>query len=301
MPEPDRWIEENIPDQSGKLFLVTGANSGLGYELSRALAHKGATVVMACRSPEKGEGAAAKIRGKNPKGELRVMELDLADLSSVRKFAEGFRVEYGHLNVLVNNGGVMATPYARSADGFELQFGTNHLGHFALTGLLLDRLQATPGSRVVTVSSYAHWFGWINFRDLNGEKFYYRWLAYTQSKLANLLFTYELGRRLARAGGDPTSLAAHPGSTVTQLQQYTRMFAFVNGTIGHSPQMAALPVLYAATRPELRGGEYISPDGFLGQRGYPYVARSSPLSHNQALARRLWQVSEELTGVKYDI
>jgi NAD(P)-dependent dehydrogenase (short-subunit alcohol dehydrogenase family) len=301
MAEPDQWIEENIPDQNGKLFLVTGANSGLGYEVSRALARKGARVVMACRSLEKGEAAAASIRDEGPKGEVRVMELDLADLGSVRRFAGEFRAAYPRLEVLVNNGGVMATPYTRTADGFELQFGTNHLGHFALTGLLLDILRATLGSRVVTVSSYAHWFGIINLRDLNAEKFYYRWMAYTQSKLANLLFAYELQRRLSRAGADTISLAAHPGSTVTQLQQYTRLFAFVNGVIGHSPQMAALPVLYAATRPDLRGGEYLSPDGFLGQRGYPYVGFSSPLSHNQALARRLWQVSEELSGVKYDI
>jgi NAD(P)-dependent dehydrogenase (short-subunit alcohol dehydrogenase family) len=301
MSETFAWIDENIPAQSGVLFLVTGANSGLGYEVSRGLARRGASVVMACRNLQKGERAAAQIRGENPPGELRVMELDLADLASVRRFAAAFRAAYERLDALVNNAGVMATPYGRTADGFELQFGINHLGHFALTGLLLEALKATPGSRAVTVSSYAHWFGWINFRDLHAEKFYYRWMAYTQSKLANMLFAGELDRRFARAGQATISLAAHPGSTVTQLQQYTRLFAFVNGIIGHGPQMAALPVLYAATRPEMAGGEYIGPNGFLGQRGYPHKARSSPLVHNEGLARRLWQVSEQLTGVEYDI
>lgn len=301
MSETSGWIAANIPDQTGKLFLVTGANSGIGYELTRGLAQVGATVVMACRGLEKGEGAAAEIRDEYPGADLRVMQLDLADLGTVRAFADAFHSEYERLDVLINNAGVMATPYGQTADGFELQFGTNHLGHFALTGLLLDGLKATPGSRVVTVTSYAHWFGWINFRDLNAEKFYYRWIAYTQSKLANILFAYELNRRLAQSGSNTISLAAHPGSTVTQLQQHTRLFSFVNGIIGHSPGMSALPILYAATRPEIEGGEYTGPDGFLGQRGYPHKARSSPGSHNEAAARQLWQVSEGLTGVEYDI
>jgi NAD(P)-dependent dehydrogenase (short-subunit alcohol dehydrogenase family) len=301
MSETSAWIAANIPDQNGKLFLVTGANSGIGYELTRGLAQVGASVVMACRDLDKGEGAAAEIRDEYPGADLRVMRLDLAGLASVRAFADAFRAAYDRLDALVNNAGVMATPYAQTADGFELQFGTNHLGHFALTGLLLDGLKATPGSRVVTVTSYAHWFGWINLRDLNAEKFYYRWIAYTQSKLANILFAYELNRRLARAGAATISLAAHPGSTVTQLQQHTRLFSFVNGIIGQGPAMSALPILYAATRPELEGGEYTGPDGILGQRGYPHKARSSPGSHNEAAARRLWQVSEGLTGVEYDI
>jgi NAD(P)-dependent dehydrogenase (short-subunit alcohol dehydrogenase family) len=219
----------------------------------------------------------------------------------VRAFADAFRSEYDRLDALVNNAGVMATPYGQTADGFELQLGTNHLGPFALTGLLLDVLRATPAARVVTVSSYAHWFGWINFGDLNAEKFYQRWLAYDQSKLANILFACELNRRLARAGANTVSLAAHPGSTVTNLQKNTRLFAYVNGIIGQGPAMAALPILYAATRPEIEGGEYIGPDGFLGQRGYPHKALTSPVARNEKTARRLWQVSEELTGVEYDI
>jgi NAD(P)-dependent dehydrogenase (short-subunit alcohol dehydrogenase family) len=301
MSETSGWIDANIPAQDGKLFLVTGANSGLGYEASRALAYKGATVVMACRSPEKGEEAAAKIREESPQGEVRLMELDLSDLSCVRRFVDEFRAAYGRLDALVNNAGVMAVPYGQTADGFELQFGINHLGHFALTGLLLDLLKATPASRVVTVSSYGHWFGWINFRDLNGEKFYYTWLAYGQSKLANVLFAYELQRRLTQSGANTISLAAHPGYAATNLQRHSPLWSFLNTIYAQSQEMGALPVLYAAAHPEIAGGEYLSPDGFLGQRGYPYKGFSSPLSHNKALARRLWQVSEELTGVKYDI
>ena len=301
MPETSAWIGANILAQHGKLFLVTGANSGIGYEVTRGLAGRGATVVMACRSLEKGEGAAAKIREEALLGELHVMALDLADLSSVRAFAEAFRAAYSRLDVLINNAGVMATPYSKTADGFEMQFGVNHLGHFALTGLLLDKLQPGPAARVVTVSSYAHWFGWINLRDLKGEKFYYRWLAYTQSKLANLLFAFELQRRLARKGGNPISLAAHPGYAETNLQQHSSLFSALNPIFAQSQAMGALPVLYAATRPEIRGGEYIGPDGFLGQRGYPHQARSSPGSRDKGSARRLWQVSEELTGIEFNI
>lgn len=301
MSETSAWIEANIPAQESKLVLVTGANSGIGYQVARGLARRSATVVMACRSLERGEAAATRIREEGFPGELRVMALDLADLGSVREFSDAFRSEYTRLDVLINNAGVMATPYSQTADGFELQFGVNHLGHFALTGLLLELLQAMPAARVVTVSSYAHWFGRINFGDLHGEKFYYRWLAYTQSKLANLLFAFELQRRLALNGGNPFSLAAHPGSTVTNLQQHTRLFTFVNGIIGQEPAMSALPILYAATRPEIAGGEYIGPDGFLGQRGYPHRALSSPGSHDEAVAQRLWGVSEELSGVGYEL
>ena len=301
MSETTDWINENIPDQSGKLALVTGANSGLGYEVSLALALKGATVIMACRNLKKGDEAAAKIREENPSGEVRLMNLDLADLSSVKQFAEEFRSKYTHLDLLINNAGVMATPYGETADGFELQFGINHIGHFALTGLLLDLLENTPNSRIVTVSSYAHWFGRINFDDLNGEKFYYRWLGYTQSKLANVLFAYELQRKLSQSGKDTLSVAAHPGYAETNLQQHSAFWSFLNPVMAQSQAMGALPILYAATRPEIEGGEYIGPDGFLGQHGYPHKARSSKGSHNEATAEHLWDVSEELTGVKYDI
>lgn len=302
MNEIDRWIEENIPDQSGRLALVTGANSGLGYEVSRGLSLRSASVVMACRNLMKGEEAAANIRVENPNGEVRLMQLDLADLESVKQFAEAFRAEYSHLDLLINNAGVMAIPYGKTEDGFELHFGINHIGHFALTGLLLDLLENTRDSRIVTVSSYAHWFGWINFNDLNGEKFYYKWLAYCQSKLANLLFAYELQRKLSRNGKDTISLAAHPGYAATNLQQHSALASRVmNPIFAQSQGMGALPILYAATRSEIEGGEYVGPDGFLGQRGYPHVARSSKRSHDEGTAKRLWEVSEGLSGVEVEI
>lgn len=301
MSETTNWINENIPDQTGKLALVTGANSGLGYEVSRGLALKGATVVMACRNLKKGEGAAAKIRDEYPSGGVRLMQLDLADLKSVKQFAESFQAEYSHLDLLINNAGVMATPYGETTDGFELQFGINHIGHFVLTGFLLSLLENVSGSRVVTVSSYAHWLGRINFDDLNSKKYYQRWLAYTQSKLANMLFAYELQRKLSQNGRNTISLAAHPGYAETNLQQHTSLFSFLNPILAQSREMGALPILYAATQPGIKGGEYIGPDGFLGQRGYPHVARSSKLSHNETTATRLWDVSEQLSGVEYEI
>jgi len=302
MTEINRWIEENIPDQSGKLALVTGANSGLGYEVSSGLSLRGASVVMACRNLMKGEEAAANIRKENPNGEVRLMQLDLADLESVKQFAEAFQADYSHLDLLINNAGVMAIPYSKTEDGFELHFGINHIGHFALTGLLLGLLENTPASRIVTVSSYAHWFGWINFNDLNGEKFYYKWLAYCQSKLANLLFAYELQRKLSRNGKDTVSMAAHPGYAATNLQQHSALASKVmNPIFAQSQGMGALPILYAATGPEIEGGEYIGPDGFLGQRGYPHSARSSKRSRDEGTAKRLWEVSEELSGVEVEI
>jgi NAD(P)-dependent dehydrogenase (short-subunit alcohol dehydrogenase family) len=301
MSEATKWIDENIPDQSGKLVLVTGANSGLGFEVTRALARKGASVLMACRNLEKGEEAAAKVRAEGPKGEVSLMQLDLADLGSVKRFAEEFRSEYDHLDILINNAGVMVPPYGQTVDGFELQFGINHLGHFALTGLLLNLLRHTTNARIVTVSSYAHYFGLINFDDLNSQKSYQKWLAYGQSKLANLLFAYELQRRLSRNGQTLISVTAHPGYAETNLQHNSALFNFLNPLMAQSQEMGALPVLYAATRPEIKGGEYVGPDGFLAQRGYPHLARSSKRSHDEAVARRLWQVSEELSGVEYDV
>jgi NAD(P)-dependent dehydrogenase (short-subunit alcohol dehydrogenase family) len=294
-----KWTTRDIPDQNGKTVIVTGANSGIGYEAARALAQKGATVIMACRNLEKSEAAAKQIRGENPLGRVALKRLDLADLSSVKRFAEKFLEEYERLDILINNGGVMATPYQKTADTFELQFGTNHLGHFALTGLLYDLLKKIPGSRVVTVTSYAHFLGWINFGDLNSEKFYQKWLAYAQSKLANVLFGYELQRRKELNGRNPTSVVAHPGYAATNLQQHSSFFSFLNPIMAQSAEMGALPILYAATCPEIQGGEYIGPDGFLGQRGYPHRAWSSPSSRNLVKARRLWEVSQEMTSVQY--
>ena len=297
----DKWTLENIPDQRGKIVIVTGANSGIGYEAARALARKGANVIMACRSLEKGEAAVAQIRRENLQGDVILRQLDLADLSSVRNFADEFLAEYKQLNILINNAGVMAIPYRKTKDDFEMQFGTNHLGHFALTGLLFELLKNTPNSRVVTVSSYAHIVGKINFDDLNSEKSYQKWLAYGQSKLANLLFAYELQRRSAKNGDNPISIAVHPGYAATNLQNSSSFFSFTNNFMAQSQEMGALPTLYAATNPEIEGGEFIGPDGFLAQRGYPHKARSSARSYDPETAQRLWQVSEELTGVRFDV
>lgn len=296
-----KWTTDNIPDQTGRIAIVTGANSGIGYEAACALALKGATVMMACRNTQKGDAAAQKIRNEKPTGEVRVMQLDLADLSSVKQFAQDFRAGNTQLDLLINNAGVMAIPYRKTADGFEMQLGTNHIGHFALTGLLIDLLVSTSNSRVITVSSYAHHMGKINFDDLHSEKSYQKWLAYGQSKLANVLFAYELQRKLAQAGHNPISAVAHPGYAATNLQHTTTFFRILNPIMAQSQEMGALPTLYAATSPEIQGGEYIGPDGFLGQRGYPKAAQSSKRSHDVATAKRLWEVSEEITGVRFKL
>ncbi len=301
----NKWTTTNIPDMQGKTVIVTGANSGIGYEAARALVAKNATVIMACRSLDKGEAALKKILAETPEAEtseadLKLMPLDLADISSVRQFAQEFHSHHNKLDILVNNAGVMAVPYQKTVDGFEMQFGVNHLGHFALTGLLLDLLKDNERSRVVTISSYAHRYGWISFNDLNGERFHYRWIAYCQSKLANLLFAYELQRRLSKSGAKTVSLGAHPGWTSTELQRHASMFRFLNPVIGQTPDMGALPTLYAATAENIQGGEYIGPDGFLGQRGYPHKINPSRQSRNERIGKRLWEVSEELTGVRYE-
>ena len=297
----NKWTTEQIPDQSGKIVIVTGANSGIGYEATRALAIKGASVIMACRSLEKGQRAVDQIRTEFPDAQVLLRPLDLADLSSVQQFANTFLSEFDRLDVLINNAGVMAIPYHKTADGFEMQFGTNHLGHFKLTALLFDLLKRTPNSRIVTVTSYAHFFGWINFNNLNSERFYQKWLAYCQSKLANILFGYELQRRVALGGKNPLSIVVHPGWAATNLQHSTWFFSLLNPLLSQSQEMGALPSLYAATSPEVCGGEYIGPDGFLGQRGYPHKARSSRRSMDLDTAKKLWAISEEITGIQFDI
>jgi len=282
-----------MPDQSDRTFVVTGANSGIGLAAARELAASGAHVVLAVRDAAKGEAAAAGLSG-----EPEVRALDLADLASVRAFAEGLD---RNIDVLVNNAGVMATPHRTTADGFELQLGTNHLGHFALTGLLLPRIQ----DRVVTIASGAHRIGKINFGDLQSERSYRRWLAYGQSKLANLLFMYEFQRRLDAAGSPLRSVAAHPGYAATNLQSHTesiqdRVMAVSNRIFAQSDEQGAWPTLYAATTPDLPGGSYVGPGGFLEQRGNPKLVGSSAAARDEDTARRLWDVSEELTGVQYE-
>jgi NAD(P)-dependent dehydrogenase (short-subunit alcohol dehydrogenase family) len=299
MSNKDHWTTKNIPDLLGKVAIVTGANNGIGYDAARELAKKNATVILACRNTGKGDAASQMILNVYPLANVNVMQIDLADLDSGKSFVETFRSDYDRLDILINNAGVMAIPYGKTADGFEKQFGTNHLGHFALTGLLLEMLLSTEQSRVVTISSTGHRMGKINFEDLNCEESYSKWGAYGQSKLANLLFTYELQRRLAAAGSSTISVAAHPGYTATNLQSGT-FFKFLNPILAQGQEMGALPTLYAATSPDVTGGDFIGPDGFMEQRGYPKKVHSNGNSHDRATAQKLWQVSEELTGVKFN-
>jgi NAD(P)-dependent dehydrogenase (short-subunit alcohol dehydrogenase family) len=303
----EKWTAADIPDQTGRTAVVTGANSGLGLAAAQALAGAGADVVLACRNPEKGEAAVESIRAAVPAATVAVEALDLASLASVRDFAERFGAAHERLDLLINNAGVMAPGTRRqTADGFELQLGTNHLGHFALTGLLLGRMRGREDARVVTVSSNAHKLGRIRFDDLQSERGYRRWRGYCQSKLANVLFARELDKRLRAAGSALKSLAAHPGYSATNLQTAAppaldrAVFAVTNRLLAQSGEMGALPELYAATRPGLDGGLFIGPDGFEEQRGHPKVVNPVKAGRDEASATRLWTASEELTGVSYD-
>ena len=288
-----------MPDLTGETAIVTGANSGIGYEMARALARKGARVILACRNKDKGAAAGRRIVQEDPGAKAELMQLDLSDLASVRRFADEFTSQYDRLDMLINNAGIMRTPFGKTADGFELQFGTNHLGHFALTGLLLALIIHTPQARIITISSGGHRFGKIDFDNLNGEKEYDPGGAYGQSKLANLLFTYELQRRFEDAGIPTIAAAAHPGWTVTNLQVHWRMLRVLNPFIGQKPIMGALPALYAAAAPDVQGGDYYGPNGWLGLRGHPIKVPSSDSSYDTVVAAKLWTVSEELTGVRY--
>ncbi|MGN7169211.1 oxidoreductase [Paenibacillus cellulositrophicus] len=294
------WTEDHMPDQTGRVAIVTGSNSGIGWEAARVLATKGATVIMACRSIANANTAADQIRALKPSGKVVVMKLDLGDLESVHAFAAAFRQHYDRLDLLVNNAGVAKPPYGKTAQGFEQQFGINHLGHFALTGLMLDVLDVTPGARIVTVSSLSHRSGVIRFDDLNWERNYHPARAYAQSKLANLLFTYELQRRLVAAGQSTLAVASHPGWSATNALRHSSMMRSLNPFFAQPPKMGVLPTLYAATAPGVRGGDYYGPTS-LELRGYPKKVVSSASSHDEALARRLWTVSEELTQVKYTL
>lgn len=299
------WTTANIPDQTGRTAVITGANTGLGYETAAALAAKGAQVVLAVRNLDKGKEAADHITHRNPGANVSLQELDLTSLESVRAAAEQLKSNYDAIDLLINNAGVMMTPKSVTKDGFELQFGTNHLGHFALTGLLLDRVLAAQGSRIVTISSQGHRFArtGIRFDDLQWERSYSRVGAYGQSKLANLMFTYELQRRLT--GTNTIAAAAHPGGSNTELARNLpvafRGLATVLAPLMQGPEMGALPTLRAATDPAVLGGQYFGPDGFGQQRGYPKVVASSQASHDTAAQRRLWAVSEELTGVVFPV
>ncbi len=306
-----KWTQENIPDLTGKTIVVTGANSGLGFECAKTFAQKGATVMLTARNPDKGERAKAEILAAHPAAKLDLMPLDVGNLAAVRNFAAAFKAKYKRLDMLLNNAGVMAIPRQETADGFEMQLGVNHLGHFALTGLLLDVIVSTPGARVHNVSSSVNWMGRINFDDLMGEKKYSRWAAYGQSKLANIFFTYELQHRLTAAGHDTISNTSHPGVVIGQLQHNSAaqsgrtlegLFYRFGGPLmmAQDVQMGVLPMLYAMTAPEAKGGVFYGP-GFMSMRGYPKENRPNKAVYNAAARQRFWKISEELTGVAFDL
>ncbi len=295
-----KWTVENIPDQTGRVAIVTGANSGIGYETAKALADKGATVIMACRSRDKAHKAVENIRRDVPQADLPIMRIDLADLESVQEFANTFRSRYDRLDLLINNAGVMIPPYTQTKDGFEVQFGANHLGHFALTGHLLDIILATPQSRIVNVSSSAHrrGIGTIDFDNLNAEKGYNAWAAYSQSKLANLLFTLELNEHFQDIDAGTMAVSAHPGWTVTGLQK--GVVQLLSRVVGQSPPMGALPTLRAAVAEDAQPNDYFGPDSFMEMRGHPVQVDSIAAAKDPELAQKLWVVSEEMTGVAYN-
>jgi NAD(P)-dependent dehydrogenase (short-subunit alcohol dehydrogenase family) len=303
-----KWSAADVPDQTGRIAVITGANTGLGYETAAVLAAKGAHTVLAVRNLDKGNAAVARIKAASPDATVTLQHLDLQSLDNVRAAAAELGATFPRIDLLINNAGVMYTDKGATKDGFETQFGTNHLGHFALTGLLLDRLLPVGGSRVVTVSSVGHRIrAKIHFDDLNLDRDYNRVVAYGQSKLANLLFTYELARRLAAKGAPTTALAAHPGAADTELlrnmpggiRQVSQFFW--STFIAQGPDMGAEPTLRAATDPGAKNAEYYGPGGFAEQKGHPKVVKSSPQSHDEDIARRLWTVSEELTGVTFPV
>lgn len=299
----DGWTAVDVPDQSGKTIVITGANSGIGWEASRVLAQRGARLVMAVRRPDAGEAAAARIRNETPGADILVAECDLASLDSIAECSTRITERFDHIDVLINNAGIMAVPHGKTADGYERQFGTNHLGHFALTGRLLASLLASEAGRVVTVSSDAHRFGRIDPEYLDGGR-YLRWGAYGRSKLANLLFAYELDRRAQSAGAALTSVACHPGYAATSLQGRaareqgkSERFWKVGHIFAQSAADGALPTLRGATDPAAEGGSCFGPTG--RQRGPAVLVRTNGRSHDIDTALRLWEVSEQLTGVRF--
>jgi protochlorophyllide reductase len=304
------WTAADVPSLAGRVAVVTGGNAGIGLETARVLAERGGTVVLACRDERKATEAASQIRATAPDADVRPVHLDLASLGSVRQAADEILASCPRLDLLINNAGVMYVPFQRTEDGFELTLGTNHLGHFALTGLLLPRLLATPGSRVVTVSSVAHRYGQMHFDDLMMTSNYQPDPAYGQSKLANLLFSYALGDRLTAAGAGTASLAAHPGVVLTDLWRtspgwqralISPRLRLINFWVAQPVSQGALPTLRAATDPAAHGGEFYGPGGFHEYTGSPVRVESTAASHDPAAQQRLWDISEQLTGVRYAV
>jgi NAD(P)-dependent dehydrogenase (short-subunit alcohol dehydrogenase family) len=302
-----KWTVENMPDLTNKVMLVTGANCGIGFEAAKEFARKGAQTILVCRSMDKAATALDLILKEIPDAKVEAMHLDLASLKSIKAFAQAFIKKYDRLDVLLNNAGIMMVPYGVTEDGFERQFGTNHLGHFALTGLLIDLIQKTPKARIVNVSSTGHRFGEMNFDDLmfEGGKDYVPMKAYGRSKLSNLLFTYELQRRFDALGSDVIVAAAHPGMANTNLADHLfekfpfKLFKPLSGIMVQSAAMGALPSIRAAVDSEVKGGQYFGPDGKREAKGYPVLVQSNEASHNEDDAKKLWEASEKLTGVSF--
>ncbi len=305
--EEEVWTTADMPDLTGKVIIVTGANSGIGFEAAKEFARHGGQTILACRNMEKAEAALEEIQAEIVDAPAEIMELDLASLSSVHRFAEQFKEGHSRLDILVNNAGIMMVPYGLTEDNFERQFGTNHLGHFALTGLLSDLLLDTPGSRVVNISSNAHNRGRVDFEDMMYENNdgYTPMDAYDRSKLANILFTNELQRRYETIGADAMAVSAHPGISATNLADHmmqNRLAQLGQPLIGmmvQSAAMGALPTLRAAVDPNAKGGDYYGPDGYRSMRGYPVLVPTSTEARNTADAQKLWEMSEELTGISF--
>ena len=305
----NKWTQLDIPDQTGKVIVITGANSGLGLECTKILAGKGGHVVMVVRNMSKGEAARAEVLAKHPAASLDLMQADMGDLSSVKAFADAFKAKYDRLDILLNNAGIMAVPRQETADGFEMQLGVNHLGHFALTGHLIDVIINTPGARVHSVSSSANYMGNINFDDINSEKDYGRWDAYGQSKLANIFFAYELQKRLSAAGVDAISNVSHPGVVIGNLQANsveqsdTGLEAIAYRLLGplmaQDISMGVLPMLYGMTAKDAKGGVFYGPRTF-NLRGYPAEKKPNKAAYNDADLKRFWEISEQMTGVTFD-
>jgi len=300
MTKRQQWNTENISDQKGKVVIITGSSSGIGFEAARVLANKNAEVIVAVRNQQKGDAALNKIKSQNSSANIKVMLLDLANLMSIKTFADNFKKKYTKLDLLINNAGVMMPPYGKTKEGFELQFGTNHLGHFALTGHLFELIKKTPNSRIVNISSSAHNWGNIDFSDLTWENRKYKTgRSYGDSKIANLYFTYELRNRLGDKISNPAVTAAHPGWTATELQRHSSVFSFLNRFLAMPIWQGALPTLRAATDSNVKSGDYFGPDGFQELRGYPVKVEPNKLSHDKEIAKKLWGVSEDLTGIKF--
>ena len=298
--QKNKWDSNQIPNLKDKVVIITGATSGLGKEAARVLAGKDATVVMAVRNTNKAESVSKEIKKEFPNANIDIRQLELNSLKSIQTFSDSIIMDYERLHVLINNAGVMACPFSKTEDGFEIQMGVNHLGHFALTGLLLPLMKITKGSRIVVTSSIAHKFGNINFEDINWEKRKYNTSnAYGDSKIANLYFTYELAKKLKGDANAPLVTAAHPGWTSTELQRHSLLFRMLNPLFSQNVRMGTLPTLRAAFDENAKSGDYFGPSGFQELKGYPKVVSSNKLSKNEANAKKLWDISEQLTGIKY--